>query len=1156
MKRYKSIFYLKNSEGDISYIDSSAPPVYKFNKKLPNVEKQPEIEFSKKYEPEIQGDDFFKAQINANNQLRKASELTVPYGSMFDQGRETNINQVKNLDIQEKFDGIVKERNLEMKKFTDIYKRLYSTQLKENFTENNYFTGQQQDFPENEIEGMIRNQEAAPMTERERINKMLFPGGRENRANVVPEIDYKDWLGTPEQIAEAKEEVRMTGIALADEKLKFPNVPHNELRNRMASALANEKLFNLTNPPLEKNGGRPLVQPPNYNFNNFATPAEGGVQKQERLNRKTPQEIKNNEIINKFAVSGYTEGDTMPDGKGGLRKKGNQQQEKQIKITERYINSPTYKAMSQLQSQIDNILLRKKFDVVSDPSVYSYNGEDADNTYLRWLNEAISNLRSQDVLTDAYKENFRQELIKKIDLSSLLPRPQNRAKGGMINYLADGGVPSYAPNPDPSYFKPKGTDTVPAMLTPGEFVVNASATAKHGDLLSAINSGKDVGYSATGGLISYLYNGGYSQRRANLANYSGSENQYVEDPEEVGKQNTADITNRIAAKNQAENNAFQMFSNTRFNDGTGSLFDNTQAGFGVSAQQALSFQDPTKPGGEGVTSAAMGMLGDVQSRMRVGNNPFGNISATGAEVNALKTAKANEPEIQKQYDEYKKFIEEQKKQQKKESGSTYASLGGLIYAVNGLTTLSPANPFATDEYLREKLKKEAEEKKQRELQDDLARQQRSTLARNAIERQRANRFRSQLQVNQNPQQQSQQQKQQAALAALQSGPRPSDFAGKWPQQQPQQQSENFQAQRAYQANQEMYGGPSAQPAFKASNYEGSFFNQVPQQQQVAQDPKRKRLSFLGMDLGSYSTGGNVDTIPAMLTPGEFVVNKQASSKNSSLLHAINSGKEVTGFRTGGSVGNIRGKKVDPIESGINELTGKLSGVGNKFVQSGDSFKSGANANEKGAQNILASSSKFNSGVGSFADSANKISKRKGYNSGGMVNYFADGGFTPRGTDTVPAMLTPGEFVVNRQSTSKNLNLLKNINGNASYMSNGGLMYARRGRAVESQQQDSTSAIDMTSVTQLADAINKLGTTFLKPFGEQIDTFKAYAEALQTQVNKIPSIINIEVMGNLNASLNIDFNPEGVYTAVTQATEELKGWIVTQIGKQLKNEMNS
>jgi hypothetical protein len=36
-------------------------------------------------------------------------------------------------------------------------------------------------------------------------------------------------------------------------------------------------------------------------------------------------------------------------------------------------------------------------------------------------------------------------------------------------------------------------------------------------------------------------------------------------------------------------------------------------------------------------------------------------------------------------------------------------------------------------------------------------------------------------------------------------------------------------------------------------------------------------------------------------------------------------------------------------------------------------------------------------------------------------------YEPRGTDTVPAMLTPGEFVVNRESTQKHLPLLKNIN---------------------------------------------------------------------------------------------------------------------------------
>ena len=53
-------------------------------------------------------------------------------------------------------------------------------------------------------------------------------------------------------------------------------------------------------------------------------------------------------------------------------------------------------------------------------------------------------------------------------------------------------------------FEPKGTDTVPAMLTPGEFVVNADASRKHLDILKAINKSK-------GGRIGkpqYLQNGG------------------------------------------------------------------------------------------------------------------------------------------------------------------------------------------------------------------------------------------------------------------------------------------------------------------------------------------------------------------------------------------------------------------------------------------------------------------------------------------------------------------------------------------------------------------------------------------------------------------------------------------------------------------------
>ena len=57
-----------------------------------------------------------------------------------------------------------------------------------------------------------------------------------------------------------------------------------------------------------------------------------------------------------------------------------------------------------------------------------------------------------------------------------------------------------------------------------------------------------------------------------------------------------------------------------------------------------------------------------------------------------------------------------------------------------------------------------------------------------------------------------------------------------------------------------------------------------------------------------------------------------------------------------------------------------------------------------------------------------IRSRLGMNSGGIVpKYFADGGYG-RGTDTIPAMLTPGEFVVRRSAVdSLGIDTMNNIN---------------------------------------------------------------------------------------------------------------------------------
>jgi TP901 family phage tail tape measure protein len=81
-----------------------------------------------------------------------------------------------------------------------------------------------------------------------------------------------------------------------------------------------------------------------------------------------------------------------------------------------------------------------------------------------------------------------------------MAEPQMRANGGMI----------YAANGQMVNFQPRGTDTVPAMLTPGEFVINREATQKNLPLLKAINNGN---HYSTGGIVNYLARGGLTVKK-------------------------------------------------------------------------------------------------------------------------------------------------------------------------------------------------------------------------------------------------------------------------------------------------------------------------------------------------------------------------------------------------------------------------------------------------------------------------------------------------------------------------------------------------------------------------------------------------------------------------------------------------------------------
>jgi hypothetical protein len=65
-------------------------------------------------------------------------------------------------------------------------------------------------------------------------------------------------------------------------------------------------------------------------------------------------------------------------------------------------------------------------------------------------------------------------------------------------------------------------------------------------------------------------------------------------------------------------------------------------------------------------------------------------------------------------------------------------------------------------------------------------------------------------------------------------------------------------------------------------------------------PQATNTSY-GPQVQGFATGGQVDSVPAMLTPGEFVMKPSAVSKyGTGFMHKLNQGK-VSGFSRGGVV---------------------------------------------------------------------------------------------------------------------------------------------------------------------------------------------------------------------------------------------------------------
>ena len=109
--------------------------------------------------------------------------------------------------------------------------------------------------------------------------------------------------------------------------------------------------------------------------------------------------------------------------------------------------------------------------------------------------------------------------------------------------------------------------------------------------------------------------------------------------------------------------------------------------------------------------------------------------------------------------------------------------------------------------------------------------------------------------------------------------------------------------------------------------------------------------------------------------------------------------------------------------------------------------------------------------------------------GGVV-YANRGVFIPRGTDTVPAMLTPGEFVVNRAAVQRgnNLQILRAMNAN--------------GQTVNAGAQGAANLSSGGSVGyyNMGDLVKSLGSVFGQALPNMERIFNNFSKGLEQLAN--------------------------------------------------------
>ena len=237
----------------------------------------------------------------------------------------------------------------------------------------------------------------------------------------------------------------------------------------------------------------------------------------------------------------------------------------------------------------------------------------------------------------------------------------------------------------------------------------------------------------------------------------------------------------------------------------------------------------------------------------------------------------------------------------------------------------------------------------------------------------------------------------------------------------------------------------------------------------------------GGPVGANWKSRGTDTVPAMLTPGEFVMKKSAVDKyGMGFMSAINGGNAFSGggyMAEGGSVSQFG---PPPDSQGISELTKKSEKSSLKLIAGQTSLI--------GAQHeTIAGVSKVELGVGNIgqemlSQGAASLNFRD-YLQFGLRDVFPDsfatGGpvgvnWQPKGTDTVPAMLTPGEFVMKKSAVDKyGMGFMSAINSGVQHFKGGGLIKGEDDESLAKHQKEELRLHNLTRDAEVRQQMNEL-----------------------------------------------------------------------------------